>query len=147
MVIPPLRRKPRYIAWIQALLWPLQQINDELENNFSVEIDAKLKYNSQTITFEKILSLNIGDDVNIVTLDPDTNNFYVGLLDSESSQVGFTDAESDSVGISYALTFVSFHVEVLTATWNALTQTQKDEFTALIEKIKYVGTNYEIVLI
>jgi len=147
MMIPPLRRTAKYIAWIEALLWPIQQINDELENSFRFEIDAKLKYNAQTITFEKILSLNIGDNVNIVTLSPDINNFYVGANSSESSKVGFNSSDSDFVGFSYNLTFVSFNVEVVTATWNALTQVQKDEFIALIEKIKYIGTNYAIVLI
>ncbi|MDO7877392.1 hypothetical protein Q5H93_21805 [Hymenobacter sp. ASUV-10] len=54
-LMPALLRKPRLVAWLQAMLHPLRQ----LYTRFLLEADAtrrELAYNSQTILFEQALN-------------------------------------------------------------------------------------------
>lgn len=146
--LPPLKRTPRHLAWVKSPLSALGEVNSELENSFRPLIETQLKYTSQTIVFEKILSLKIGDNVEIVTLEPDTATFFVGEFSSDTALVAaLSTQQTNFVGEFYDLEFTSFEVRVATATWNALTQPQKDEFNACIQKIKYAGTTYVIVLV
>jgi hypothetical protein len=54
-LLPALLRKPRLVAWLQAMLFPLRQLYAGFLD-YAARARVELAYNSQTILFEKALN-------------------------------------------------------------------------------------------
>ena len=145
---PPYKRTPKLLSWLNALLKPLQENNNDFIDYTNVII-RNTKITSQKIVFEKVLSewLNItgGNPQVILENVQVSDDFLIGEIVDYSSAV-FSAENFTDIGIyeNSSNIKVNFKIKVPALVWNALTTLQKQEFKAYVNTLKLYGTKYLI---
>lgn len=141
-LLPPFLRQLKQIAWLTALVKPLQELRDDIFDTYMPDVKKRMRYNGQTVVLEAILnqfySLTSGDLIYIESASVESANVFVGESGSTSFYVGKT-ANTAHAGASYDLNAFNFTIYVPVS----LTYVEA-ELRALVDGIRPAGTVYDI---
>jgi hypothetical protein len=144
-LLPPFLRQVKHIAWLTALVKPLQEKRDEIFGDYYTEIIKRMKFNGQTIVLEEVLNqfYNLTADplIYIETLVQDNFTSYVGPDDATEVYVGIDNFTDTYIGTGYSFYTADFIIYVPSSLVFV-----EAEMRALVDGIKLYGTSYLIVI-
>ncbi len=142
-MLPSFYRKPKWVAWIYALLAKVRAIHTEFVAFIAIKKD-EIKWNGQTIVLEQFLILKYGSGIYITSVTNEVFPFYVYEVNNVLNPFVYPinnvlNPMANEVN-SYNLDGVNFIVHV-----PAIITFNTDEMTALINKYRLFGTTFSIV--
>ena len=136
-----LLRKPVRVSWLTALLKPLRSLHDQFLSFTDLKA-YEIKWNGQTIVLEKMLQNKFGPGIYILNNASALDSLLIG--DGVDTGGSFGDgSDIDSyIGEDYNPPITNFTVCVPAAIIFV-----QSEMEAWINKYKFIGTTYNIVIV
>ncbi|RKR83174.1 hypothetical protein BDD43_3376 [Mucilaginibacter gracilis] len=140
---------PVRLAWLTALVSPLEQTRDDVFITFRNEAIEKARYNCQTIILQSILNkvFNTGNKTDIYIKNSDEFTEHTNLFNEAEGYPAiylYNEGEGRPIYLFNESEFeqvYDFVVYVPTAIYNA----SLDVLKAWIDKYKFSGINYNII--
>lgn len=151
--IPPKRRTEDHVAWVKALLTPVQQVRDLIFDVYRPDVIERMRYNGQTIILEAILNKVFEippppyPQIIIDNIDNNIENVYIYNIAEEKALFIYNEAENQPIYLyneaEYEVEF-DFIVYVPNIAPEFFFNNIEKQVRAEVEKYKIAGVNYDV---
>jgi len=153
-ISPPYKRKNIFLAYLNALLSPLQSLHIGLFTTYRNDVLKRLQYNSQRLKLEQTLNEVFNNG----------NPFLINISQSQQRLFGFKFSENSVIKYGYKATeviapslilygskhnevaFVDFTVNIPSNISSFNPNFELSNLTALVNALKFVGKRYNTII-